>query len=203
MNDTPAIAVLELSNLPQGTCTADAMTKRAQLAHLRAGSVQPGKYVILVGGEVGAVQESYVEGLRVGGDALSDHILLPDAHEQVAEAVQGARRQPVGEALGIFESMAIPATVAAADRAVKAAAVEIIEIRLGDGLGGKAVTYLSGRVHDVQAALAAALESFERSGHSAAHCVIPSAHADIVSRVAATTMFHVKGAGGPVEVGGF
>jgi hypothetical protein len=51
---------------------------------IRIGTVQPGKFLILVGGSVAATAESYTEGLRGGADAPTDEIFLPDVHPQAA-----------------------------------------------------------------------------------------------------------------------
>ena len=68
----PAITVLELDSVAIGTQVADAMVKRAPIKLIRSGTVQPGKYLILVGGSVAAVEESHVEGLRVQLRVLRD-----------------------------------------------------------------------------------------------------------------------------------
>jgi microcompartment protein CcmL/EutN len=142
MNTPPAIAVFEFDSIPVGVCAADAMVKKARIDVLRIGTVQPGKYIILIGGTVGDVGESRREGLRVGGERVTDEIFLPDVHTQVFAAVGGHRQDNAGDALGIIETSAIPINVAAADKAVKTAQVTIVEIRLGDGLGGKGITML-------------------------------------------------------------
>ena len=76
------------------------MVKRAPIDVLRVGTVQPGKYLILVGGSVAAVEEAHMEGLRLGDEALLDEIILPDVHEQVYESIDGKRRPNDGDALG-------------------------------------------------------------------------------------------------------
>ncbi len=188
MNDHTAIAVLEFDSVAAGTQAADAMIKRAPLDRVRFGTVQPGKYIILVGGAVAAVEEAYREALRLEGGALRDHILLADVAAQVYDAVQGTRRANDGDALGILEMASIPATVRAADRAVKTADVCVVEIRLGDGLGGKGLTHLSGKVHDVAAAVEAAMAT---SGDpaNARWVIIPRQHLELRQRIERSTAF--------------
>ena len=189
MNTAPAIALLELDSVAIGTWVADAMVKRAPIEVLRVGTVQPGKYLILVGGSVAAVEEAYREGLGLGGDSLTDVIFLPAVHEQVYGAVEGMRRANDGDALGIIESSSIPANVRAADKAVKAAKVTIVEIRLGDGLGGKGITQLTGKIHDVQAAVAAGIDSISRPEIVVRSVVIPAQHLELRQGVDRSTSF--------------
>ncbi len=189
MNAQPAIALLELDSISLGTHTADAMIKRAPIEMIRVGTVQPGKYLVLVGGSVAAVEESHVEGVRVAGSALTDHIFLPDVHEDVYESVAGKRRENGGDALGIIETSSIPAVVLAADRAIKTAHVEIIEIRLGDGLGGRGVMHLTGRLEDVQAAVQAGVALIDRPDITVQSVVIPAQHADLSKQVGRSSSF--------------
>jgi microcompartment protein CcmL/EutN len=183
MNTPPAIAVLEFDSVATGTRAADAMVKRAPIDTFRFGTVQPGKFIVLIGGSVAAVEESRIEGLRVGGEAVTDEIILPDVHPQVFAAVSGQRQANAGDALGVIETSAIPINVAAADKAVKTAAITIVEIRLGDGLGGKGITHLSGTVHDVEAAVRAGVVAATRPGVTTSHTIIPIQHAELRERI--------------------
>lgn len=183
----PAIAVFEFDSIAIGTRAADAMVKKAPLDTFRVGTVQPGKYIVLIGGSVAAVEESRIEGLRVGGDAVSDEVFLPDVHPQVYEATTGQRHENTGDALGIIETSAIPANVVAADKAVKTAAVTIVEIRLGNGLGGKGITHMAGTVEDVEAAIDAGLAVAERPGMTIQHTIIPIQHEELRERIAQAT----------------
>ena len=195
MNPPPAIAVLEFDSIAIGTRAADAMAKKATLETFRAGSLQPGKYVVLIGGTVADVDESYVEGLRVGAEALTDEIFLPDVHHQVYDAVGGNRQDLDGDALGIIEISGLAATVVAADKAVKAAAVTIVEVRLGDGLGGKGITHVTGTFHDVAAALEAGLPAAERPNVTVWHTIIPIVDADLRERINQSTRFFANPGG--------
>jgi len=165
------------------------MIKRAPLELFRAGSVQPGKYIILIGGSVAAVTESHDEALRRGAGGIASEVLLPVVHEQVFESVAGVRRENSGDALGIIEMASIPHTVRSADKAVKAADVTIVEIRLGDGLGGKGITHLTGELADVEAAVDAGVQSAGACGADSQWSIIPAQHGDLRIRINQTTRF--------------
>ncbi|MCK4657957.1 MAG: BMC domain-containing protein [Phycisphaerae bacterium] len=191
----PAIAVLEFDSIAIGTHVADAMTKKAPLETFRVGTVHPGKYVVLIGGSVAAVEESYVEGLRIGADGLTDEVFLPNVHPQVYDAVGGKRLAVGGDALGVIEASGLAATVLAADKAVKSAEVAIVEIRLGDGLGGKGVTHFTGAVHDVQAAIEAGLAVVTRPNVTVRHTIIPVVDGELRRCIGRSTQFFT-GSGG-------
>ena len=192
MTPPPAIAVLEFMSIARGTHAADAMVKKAPIEVFRIGTVQPGKYLVLIGGSVASVEEARTEGLRLGGDAVCDEVFLPDVHPQVAAATVGTRQANTGDALGILETCAIPTNVLAADRAVKTADVTVIEIRLGDGLGGKGITHLTGAIHDVEVALEAAVEVATRRRVALQTALIPIQHVELRACVGRTTEFFAE-----------
>jgi microcompartment protein CcmL/EutN len=157
----PALALIELASIAVGIEAGDAMVKRAPVEVLRAGTTHPGKYLVLVTGGVADVEEALAAGLAAGEPCLVDSVFLPHVHSQVVAALRGARRAGAGEALGIVETATVAATILAADAGVKGAKVELLELRLGDGLGGKGYLLFDGTVADVEAAVAVAVERVE------------------------------------------
>ena len=67
-----AIGMVELNSIAVGIETCDFMVKAAQVDLLRASTICPGKYIVIVGGEVSAVQSSMRTGrANAGRDDLS------------------------------------------------------------------------------------------------------------------------------------
>ena len=62
----PAIALLELHSIARGIEAGDAMAKRAPVDVLRAGTVHPGRFLVLVGGATADVEEALDAGRAVG-----------------------------------------------------------------------------------------------------------------------------------------
>lgn len=157
----PAICLIEFNNIADGITAADAMTKKAPIAMLKSGTISQGKYLVLIGGSTASVKESYQEGMSISSENVVDSLFLPDIHRQVYQAVLGNRQPCDAEALGIIETGTVAATIQAADAGVKGAKVNIVEIRLADGYGGKGYTLFNGKVEDVEAALEIGLQSIE------------------------------------------
>ncbi len=107
-------------------------------------------------------------------------------------ALTGERRRRHDHALGVFETRTVPAVMRAADRAVKGALVDILEIRLADGLGGKGYALFGGDVADVEAAIALADESLERADLLVARVVIPQLHGEMGDNLAAHGEFGAR-----------
>jgi microcompartment protein CcmL/EutN len=149
----PAIALLELDSIAVGIVAGDAMAKRSPIDVLYAGTVHPGKFLVLVGGGVADVEEALDAGRAVADGCILDQVLLPDVHPDVVAAIRGKRRTGTGEALGVIETRTVAALLDAADAGVKGARVRLLELRLADGLGGKAYLLFDGTVSDVEAAV--------------------------------------------------
>jgi microcompartment protein CcmL/EutN len=181
----PALGLLELSSVACGVLAGDAMAKRAPVAVLHAGTVHPGKYVVLVGGEVASVEEALAAGREAAAAVLVDELFLPDVHEQVVAALGGARRDGAGAALGVVETATVAAAVGAADRGVKAARVTLAELRLADDLGGKAYCLFHGEVGDVEAAVERAVLGLPRPELLVARVVVPRLHDEMRANLAA------------------
>ena len=188
----PALLLLEFDSIAVGIEAGDAMAKRSLLGTLRAGTVQPGRYLVLACGEVADVEEAQAAGLLVGGECLVDEIFLPDVHSEVVTALVGARRTESRDALGIIETRTVAATIGAADAGVKGADVALIEIRLADGLGGKAYVLFSGEVSDVEAAVELGVASLSRRQGLVARVVIPQVAGEMLANLHAHPQFRSR-----------
>jgi microcompartment protein CcmL/EutN len=178
-----AIAAVETSSIAQGTVAADAMVKIAEVELLEACSISPGKFWVLIGGEVGPVRHAFQRGLEVAGDSTLDHLLIPQLHEQVLPALRGVVPPADHDALGVIETLTAAAAIVAADHAAKAAQVLLRDLRLANGLGGKGVLFLTGDVSSVQAAVEAGRAEALRRGLLSRSVVIPRLHPQMKARV--------------------
>jgi microcompartment protein CcmL/EutN len=189
MTKLPAIALIELGSIAAGTFAADKMVKRSPVELLHAGTVQPGKYLILVGGGTAEVEESYREGMQAAPAEILDEVLLPDVHRQVVEALEGERSFAGYESLVVLETSTIAAILRATDAAVKGARVELAELRLGSGLGGRGLAMLTGDLSDVEAA--AEIAGQRLAGRSVTLCqsIVSNVHEQLAAQVARSTRF--------------
>ena len=85
--------------------------------------------------------------------------------------------------LGLIETFSLASAVICADTAVKAANVNLIEIRLGRGLGGKSFITMIGEVSAVRFAVESAEHLEETKGMVARTVVIPAPHPDILQAI--------------------
>ncbi len=148
-----AIALLEYASIAAGIEAGDAMAKRASLTVIHAGTVHPGKYLVLVGGGVADIEEALDAAHRLESSSLIDQMFLPDPHPQLVAALAGKRSIGDGEALGVIETTSVSSVILAADAGLKGAGVVLREVYLADGLGGKGYLLFSGPLVEVQVAV--------------------------------------------------
>jgi microcompartment protein CcmL/EutN len=169
-----AIGLVELTSIAKGIQVADVMVKTADVDILTTTPVCPGKYYVLVHGDVAAVESALKAGVRIGGQSIVDEFILPNVHPSVYPAITSTIEVTELHALGIMESFSIASMIVAADSALKAANVEAIELRLGTGIGGKSFFTMTGDVAAVNAAVDAGAEKVIEKGLLVEKVVIPS-----------------------------
>jgi microcompartment protein CcmL/EutN len=170
-----SIGVIELSSLGLGYRIEDDMLKAASVELLIARTICSGKYFIVVGGSVSDVEASIQAGLDGAGEAIIDHLVLPNVHPTVFPALgQSIALGPdeIG-ALGVIETFSGTSVLAAADAAAKAARITLFRIHVAMALGGKGLCLMTGLVADVRAGVQAAAEEARQRGLLVSEIVIP------------------------------
>ena len=188
----PALAMLLLGDIPPGLFVLDALAKEADVTVLQTGTIHCGRYLILFGGEVGPVGRSWRRALDTAGAQVVDEMFLPNAEPRLAPAIrEGAIRWPApGDTLGVLQAATPPALVRAVDAALKGTVVELVELRVGDGLGGRAIASLWGETHDMVAAVDLARVSLEKAGaQGASTAVIPRADPSVKEKLGSPSRF--------------
>ncbi len=152
------LGAIELTSIARGVAVADAMVKRAAVEILDARAYCPGKFLIVVSGDVSSVEEAVTAGVDRAGASLFGKILIPNLAPGIISAIN--RETPVEEfeTVGVVEAFSAVSIIDGADGAVKTTDITVQSINLLEGLGGKAYMILAGELTEVQAAVDAAVE---------------------------------------------
>jgi microcompartment protein CcmL/EutN len=185
LEDVPpggCIGLLELCSVARGVEVADAVLKEARVEMLFATPVQPGKYVMLFTGSVQDVKNSAARGIALAGTDIVDELVIPQVHEQIAPMLRrkGGKINGALDAIGVVETTTVAASILSADAALKTATVDLIDLRIANGLGGKSFFVITGEVSDVRSSVMAGARLAQESGLLAREVVIPQPHADLV-----------------------
>ncbi len=148
-----AIGLVEFKTVSSGVRAADTMVKTADVDIIQAETVCPGKYFVLVEGDLSAVRAAVDAAKGTNTEHLIDTFVLGNPHETLFPAIYGATEIHNPKALGILETYSVASAIVAADIAAKTAIVDLIELRLARGMCGKSYLMLTGEVSAVSAAI--------------------------------------------------
>ena len=169
-----AIGMVEFNSIARGIYVADQMVKISDVEIATAAPTCPGKYIAIVYGDVAAVEASVKIGERMAEEFFVDSLLIPNVDAGVFPAITGATMPQRIQAVGIFESFSLATMIVCADAVLKTAEVEAIELRLGNGLGGKSYFTFTGDVAAVKAGNDAGVAIAQEHGLLVNAEVIPS-----------------------------
>lgn len=171
-----AIGLIELNSIAKGFEVCDTCLKTAAVELITSQSICPGKYIVFISGNVAEVNAAIANGVEIGGKYVVDSLVIPSVDDEVFPALYSTKDVGKIEALGVIETFSVVSSIYAGDAAVKAASVNLIEIRMAMGLGGKAFVAMTGKVADIKAAVAAGEEAVGDSAMLVASVVIPAPH---------------------------
>ncbi len=174
-----AVGVIEIKSIAKGIEACDDALKSADIRLISAHSSCPGKYEMLLTGALSSVQTA-LEHVRAKFDPyVIDTVLMGRIDKTVVDALMGVQAtEPMG-ALGVVETYSAASAIKAADAAVKTSKVEIMDLRVSRGMGGKGIVVLTGEVSDVTAAVEAGSDYARQQGLFAASSVMAAPHSDL------------------------
>ena len=148
-----AIGMAEFSTVSAGIASADLMVKTAEVEVIESATVCPGKYIVIISGELSAVKASVDAAKAFKPEKVIDSFVLGNPHDSIFSAIYGTAQPENVAALGVMESFSAATAIVAADAAAKTAMVDLIELRLARGMCGKSYLLLTGSVSAVTAAI--------------------------------------------------
>ncbi len=181
MNNGSAIGIVETSSIAKGFEIADTMLKTANVRMVVNRTICPGKYMVLVGGDVDAVNSAVEAGLEVGAHTVVDSFKIPNLHPAVFPAISGVTHLPELKSLGVIEAFSVASVIEAADAAIKATPVQLITLNLAMAIGGKGWVSMTGDVASVAEAVDVGAAVIEKKGLLVEKVVIPAPRPEIVA----------------------
>src|SRR5579871_3910519 len=94
-----SLGLIELTSIAAGYLACDAMLKASDVELVLSRSICSGKYMIMVRGDVAAVEAAVSAGIRQGNFSIIDSFVIPNLHETVFPAISGSNKVDALEAL--------------------------------------------------------------------------------------------------------
>lgn len=181
MSSGSAIGIIETSSIAKGFQIADTLLKTANVRLVVNRTICPGKYMVIFGGNVDAVSSSLEAGLEAGAHTVVDHFVIPNLHPAVFPAISGVSHLPELKALGVIESFSVSSVIEAADAAVKATPVQLINLNLAMAIGGKGWVSMTGDLASVEEAVEVGSALIAKKGLLVEKVVIAAPREEIVA----------------------
>ena len=178
-----SVGVIELKSIPKGVEATDAALKSAGVEMVSAHPACPGKYEIILTGSISNVQAAVEHVRSKFENYVIDSSVMGRIDEQVITALFGTQTTAKKGSLGLLETFSASTAIKAADVAVKTARVEIFDLRVSRGMGGKGVVILTGEVGDVTAAVEAGANYAKTTGMLSSYSIIAAPHEELWEQI--------------------
>ena len=174
-----SVGVIEISNITKGYLVCDTILKSANIKMLSAGSVCPGKFVMVFTGTVSSVLHACGHVRENFSEYILDISEFGNIDDRIFDAINGFIEGKLSGALGIIETYSAASCILAADFALKAANVSVAELRLARGMGGKSFVSVTGSVSAVNEAVSVGAKYASENGLLNDITIISSPHEDL------------------------
>lgn len=174
-----SIGVVEFRSIAVGISAIDIIVKASDVKIIDARTICPGKYYIIFAGMVSAVKNSLDVIESESKDFIIDSLAIPNVYEQIFAGLTGTSeiRQP--QSIGVIETLTSPSIIWAADAAIKATDIDIVEVRIARAIGGKNICVINGALSDVTESIRAGIQYSLEKGFLVDSEIIASPHEDL------------------------
>ncbi len=178
-----AVGVIELKSIAKGVEATDDALKSAGISLISAHPTCPGKFEILITGSISDVTAALDHVKGRFDSYIVDASIMGRIDEQVITALFGTQSGVKQGSLGAIETYSGSSAIKAADIAVKTSRVEIYDLRISRGMGGKGIVLLTGEVGDVTAAVEAGSAYAKDLGMLHASSIIAAPHKELWEQI--------------------
>jgi PduT-like ethanolamine utilization protein len=156
-----ALGIIEFRSISKGIEVGDLLCKECSIELLFFKIICPGKFLIILTGDVESVKTSVEKSRFHAKEFLVDSNILTSVHANIIKAIKHSYKEQNIAAVGIFETTNIVCAIIALDKALKSAAVDVVKLTLGFTTGGKGIFVITGSEGDLEEAMLRAEESIE------------------------------------------
>lgn len=178
-----SIGVVEFRSIAIGIGAVDRIVKASEVRIVDARTICPGKYYIIFAGIVSAVKNSMSMVLKESETFIIDSIVLSNVYPQMFAGLNGTTEIKKPGSIGIIETLTSPSIFWAADAAIKATEVDLVEIRIARALGGKNICILNGDLSSINESVRVGIKYPEEKDFLVDYQIIASPHQDLYRAV--------------------
>lgn len=174
-----SIGIVEFRSVAIGISAIDKIVKASDVRIVDAKAICPGKYYIIFAGSVSAVSNSMNVIRKEEETFIIDSANISNVYPEIFSALFQTAEIKEWKSIGIIETITSPSIFVAADAAVKATNVDLVEVRVARALGGKNTVIINGDVSSVEESIRAGIAYPEKKDFLVDYRVIASPHQDL------------------------
>lgn len=174
-----SIGIVEFRSIAIGISAIDKIVKASDVRIVDANTICPGKYYIVFAGSVSAVSNSLSVIREEEKTFIIDSVGISNVYPEIFSALFQTAEVKEWKSIGIIETITSPSIFMAADAAVKATSVDLVEIRVARALGGKNMLIINGDVSSISESIRTGIAYPEEKDFLVDSRVIASPHKDL------------------------
>ena len=175
-----SIGSLEFRSISRGIEVTNEMVKKSNVEIIYFKSICPGKFIVILAGDEGAINEAIGHGSELGKGSIVDSFIL---HAISSAIISGIRNQytskEVHGAIGVLETNKVCAGIKALDKTLKESDVTLIKMHLAFAIGGKFVYIVTGSLSSIQSGFLQAQNVLEK-GELTHSSIIPAPSSEML-----------------------
>ncbi len=156
-----ALGIIEFSSIAKGVEAADTMVKSSSVEVLTLKHICPGKFLVILCGDVEDVKIAVETTICSGKDKIVETAVISNAHTDLLLAFRKRIKTLKTDALGIFEVSTVTSALISLDLVLKSTKVNLFKLVIGNGIGGKSYYIVTGDVGSVKEAIKIASNSID------------------------------------------
>ena len=146
-----SIGALEFRSISKGIYVSDAIIKKANVEIIYYKTICPGKFLVIVAGDEGEVDEAINYGETIDDGTLVDRFRIHAVSLAIIDAFKGQYvPNDFVDAIGLIETFKVCTGIQALDQVLKAGDVRLAKIFLAFAIGGKLVFIVTGTVSSIE-----------------------------------------------------
>lgn len=178
-----SIGALEFRSISKGIEVSNEIIKKSEVEIIFFKTICPGKFLVIVTGDEGEVDEAIMYGETIGEGTIVDSFRVHAVSTPIIEAFRNKySSKEVAGALGIMETSKVCAGIKALDKALKSSDIKLVKMQLAFGIGGKLVYIVTGTLSSIEYGLREGKEVLTKSEH-ANISIIPSPSRDMTKHL--------------------
>lgn len=146
-----SIGALEFRSISKGIEVSDYIVKKANVEILFCKTICPGKFLVIITGDEGAVDEAINFGEEISGKSLVDRFKLHAVSPVIIDAFRNKyETKEIIDAIGVIETNKVCTGIVALDQVLKAGNVKLIKMQMALCISGKLVFTVTGPVSSIE-----------------------------------------------------